>query len=320
MGQLAIASRQRLRSSTRRVDAEDITCELCHYCFMATLIQTLGIASCLGGTVQTCGYAAGLLRDEFTRQPVPRVSLQLQWHMLYPEKKGSKEVRLSRLYQKASQFTCHWTEARHPFLVIGGDHSCALGTWSGVLQALPHGNELGLIWLDAHMDAHTFATTPSGNIHGMPVAALLGKADKRLSAVYPADRFIQPENLVLIGVRSYEPAEYALLKQANVKIVFADQISDFSQTLLAAIEQLSKTCGMIGISLDLDLIDPEDAPGVETPVPGGIKAAVLLAALASAKRHAKFCGLEISEFNPESDRHAKTLHLMRAIVETFYAD
>ncbi|SDI15391.1 arginase [Nitrosomonas sp. Nm132] len=287
---------------------------------MARLIQTLGIASCLGGPVQACGHAAELLRDEFTRQPVPHAGLQLQWHMLYPEKKGSKEARLSRLYQKASEFTCYWTEARRPFLVIGGDHSCALGTWPGVLQGLPGGDELGLIWLDAHMDAHTFATTPSGNIHGMPVAALLGKADERLSAVYPTGRFIQPENLLLIGVRSYEPAEYALLKQANVKIVFADQISDLSQTLLAAIEQLSRTCGMIGISLDLDLIDPEDAPGVETPVPDGIKAAALLAALASAKRHAKFCGLEISEFNPESDRHAKTLHLMRAIVETFYAD
>lgn len=297
----------------------DIICQLCHHCFMTTCIQTLGIASGLGGPVQACGYAAELLRDEFERQPA-HAGLQLQWHMLYPEKKGLKETRLFQLYQKASQFTCYWTETRHPFLVIGGDHSCALGTWAGVLQGLPHSNELGLIWLDAHMDAHTFATTPSGNIHGMPVAALLGKADERLSAVYPTDRFIQPENLLLIGVRSYEAGEYALLQQANVKIIFADQISDFSQILLAAIEQLSSTCRMIGISLDLDLIDPEDAPGVETPVPGGIKAAALLAALAAVKRHTKLCGLEISEFNPESDRHAKTLHLMRTVVEVFYAD
>ncbi len=270
--------------------------------------------------MRTCGYAAELLRDEFARQSAAQTGLQLQWHMLYPEKTGTREDRLAHLYQKTSQFTRYWTESHHHFLVIGGDHSCALGTWSGVLQGLPHSSELGLIWLDAHMDAHTFATTPSGNIHGMPVAALLGKADERLGAIYPACRFIQPENLLLIGVRSYEAEEYALLKQANVKIVFVDQISDFSQTLLAAIEQLSRTCRTIGISLDLDLIDPEDAPGVETPVSGGIKAAALLAALALVKRHAKFCGLEISEFNPESDRHAKTLLLMKSIVETFYAD
>ena len=170
------------------------------------------------------------------------------------------------------------------------------------------------------MDANTFATTPSGNIHGMPVAALLGKADERLSTIYPASCFIQPENLLMIGIRSYEAGEYALLKQANVKIVFADQISDFSPTLLAAVEQLSRTCKTIGISLDLDLIDPEDAPGVETPVSGGIKTAALMEALTLVKHHAKFCGLEISEFNPESDRHAKTLLLMKSIVETFYAD
>lgn len=274
--------------------------------------------------MRKCGYAAELLRDKFARHPETHTGPQLQWHMLYPEKEGSKETRLSHLYQKVSRFTRYWTETRHPFLVIGGDHSCALGTWSGVLQGLPSNNELGLIWLDAHMDAHTFATTPSGNIHGMPVAALIGQADERLRAVYPTNCFIPPENLLLIGVRSYESAEYALLKQANVKVIFADQISDFSETLLHAIEQLSKTCGTIGISLDLDFIDPEDAPGVETPVPGGIKAAALLAALASVKGQikdqAKFCGLEISEYNPETDRHAKTLHLMKAIIETFFAD
>lgn len=287
---------------------------------MTKLIQTLGIASCLGGPMRTCGYAAELLRDEFARQSAAQTGLQLQWHMLYPEKTGPKEVRLAHLYQETSEFTRHWTESQRHFLVIGGDHSCALGTWAGVLQGLPHSNKLGLIWLDAHMDAHTFATTPSGNIHGMPVAALLGKADERLGAIYPACRFIQPENLLLIGVRSYEAGEYALLKQANVKITFANQISDFSQTLLAAIEQLSRTCSTIGISLDLDFIDPEDAPGVETPVSGGIKAAALLTALTLVKHHANLCGLEISEFNPENDRHAKTLQLMKRIVETFYAD
>lgn len=285
---------------------------------MVKLIQTLGIASCLGGPMRTCGYAAELLRDEFARQSAPQANLQLQWHILYPEEVGSKELRLFHLYQKASQFTQFWAESHHPFLVVGGDHSCALGTWSGVLQGLPSNSQLGLIWLDAHMDAHTFATTPSGNIHGMPVAALLGKADDRLRAVYPADRFIQPENLLLIGIRSYEAEEYALLKQADVKIVFADQISDFTQILLASIEQLSRSCNMIGISLDLDFIDPVDAPGVETPVSGGIKADELLTALSLVKHHTQVCGLEISEFNPENDRQAKTLQLMKRIIETFY--
>lgn len=269
--------------------------------------------------MRPCGYAAELLRDDFTRHPKPQNGLQLQWHMVYPDKKGSKENRLYRLHNRISQFTRYWTETHRPFLVVGGDHSCALGTWPGVLKGLPPSCELGLIWLDAHMDAHTFATTPSGNIHGMPVAALLGKGDERLAAMYPASRFIKPENLILIGVRSYEAEEYALLKQTNVKIVFAAEITDFSQVLQTAIAQLSRTCRTIGISLDLDLIDPEDAPGVETPVPGGIKAAAVLAALASVNRHPQLCGLEISEFNPENDRDGKTLQLMKALIEAFYA-
>lgn len=285
-----------------------------------TILQTLGIASCLGGPMRLCGYAAELLRDALARQPLQNNDLQLQWHIVHPDNRGSKDDRLYRLNRQASEFTQYWTEARRPFLVIGGDHSCALGTWPGVLKALPETEDLGLIWIDAHMDAHTFETSPSGNIHGMPVSALLGKADARLAALYPADRFIKPENLIQIGIRSYEPEEYALLQEANVKIIFADQITHLAQTLQAALERLSRTCIMIGISIDLDFIDPIDAPGVETPAPDGIKAAELIAALASISRHAKVCGLEISEYNPENDQGHKTLDLIKAIIEAFYAE
>ncbi|MGZ8187019.1 MAG: arginase family protein, partial [Methylobacter sp.] len=162
--------------------------------------------------------------------------------------------------------------------------------------------------------------SPSGNIHGMPLAALLGKGDKKLAAMYPGSDFIKPENLILIGVRSYENEEYELLKQAAVEIIFADRINRLAQVLINAIDKLSLSCQAIGISIDLDLIDPEDAPGVETPVQGGIKAAELIAALALINRHPKICGLEISEFNPEKDTNNKTLNLMKDIIEAFYGE
>jgi len=282
------------------------------------LLQTLGVASCLGGPLRSCGYAAEMLHDEFSRQKPEQQRLQLQWHMVYPESHGSKEEKLSRLNQSISRFTQYSTEQNQAFLVIGGDHSCALGTWGGVLNGLQQPDKFGLIWLDAHMDAHTFATSPSGNIHGMPLAALLGKADKKLATMYPGSDFINPENLILIGVRSYEREEYDLLKQEAVEIVFADRIDGLAQLLTKAIDKLSLSCQVIGISIDLDFIDPDDAPGVETPAQGGIKAEELLKALALIKRHPKICGLEISEFNPEKDSKNKTLHLMKAIVEAFY--
>ena len=284
------------------------------------ILQTLGVASCLGGPMRLCGYAAEMLHDEFDRQKPEQKRLQLQWHMVYPESHGSKEEKLSGLNQSISRFTQYFTEQNQTFLVIGGDHSCALGTWGGVLNGLEQPGKFGLIWLDAHMDAHTFATSPSGNIHGMPLAALLGRADKKLAAMYPGSSFIKPENLILIGVRSYENEEYALLKQAEVEIVFADRINGLAQELIQAINKLSLTCQAIGISIDLDFIDPEDAPGVETPAQGGIKAAELIEALLLINRHPKVCGLEISEFNPEKDSGNKTLHLMKDIIEAFFGE
>lgn len=270
--------------------------------------------------MRLCGYAAEMLHDEFVRQKPEQKRLNLQWHWIHPESHGSKDEKLSRLNQSISRFSQYWTEQNQAFLVIGGDHSCALGTWGGVLNGLRQPDKFGLIWLDAHMDAHTFATSPSGNIHGMPLAALLGKADKKLAAMYPGSDFIKPENLILIGVRSYEHEEYDLLKQAKVEIIFAEQIDGLAQVLTKAIDKLSLSCQVIGISIDLDFIDPDDAPGVETPAQGGIKAEELLKALALINRHPKICGLEISEFNPEKDPENKTLHLMKKIIEAFYGE
>jgi arginase len=284
------------------------------------ILQTLGVASCLGGPMRLCGFAAEMLRDEFARQPAEQKRLQLQWHMVHPEDQGNRDEKLSRLNRSISCFTQNWTEQNQAFLVIGGDHSCAMGTWGGVINGLQRPDKFGLIWLDAHMDAHTFATSPSGNIHGMPVSALLGKADKRLAAMYPGQGFIKPEHFIMIGIRSYEVEEYQLLKQAAVEIVFADRIKGLSQALTKAIDKLSRSCEVIGISLDLDFIDPDDAPGVETPVQGGIKAGELLDALALINRHPKILGLEISEFNPENDSDNKTVRLMKEIVEAFYGE
>jgi arginase len=284
------------------------------------ILQTLGVASCLGGLMRSCGYSAEMLRDEFDRQKPEQKRLQLQWHMLYPKHHGSREEKLARLNQSISRVTQYWAEKRQSFLVIGGDHSCALGTWGGVLNGLHQPRKFGLIWLDAHMDAHTFATSPSGNVHGMPLAALLGRGDKKLAAIYPGSDFIKPENLILIGVRNYEKEEFELLKQSAVEVVFADRMNGFAQALIKAVDQLSSSCQAIGISIDLDLVDPEDAPGVETPVLGGIKAAELIEALSLINRHPKICALEITEFNPEKDYKNKTLRLMKAIIEAFYGD
>ena len=154
----------------------------------------------------------------------------------------------------------------------------------------------------------------------MPVAALLGEADSNLSAVYPGRRFINPENLILLGIRSYEDQKYALLKRLNVEIVYARQTGKLAQTLAFIVDKLATGCDSIGISIDLDLVDPYDAPGVETPVTGGISGDDLIAAIAQINRHPKVCALEICEFNPNTDQGDKTLHLFENIIHSYYDD
>ncbi len=238
--------------------------------------------------------------------------------MLHPDNKGTNDDQLIRLNTTISQYSAQCLKQDQPFLVVGGDHSCALGTWSGILNTLDKSKKLGLIWLDAHLDAHTFSTSPSGNIHGMPVAALLGCADKKLARFYPTHHTINAENLKMIGIRSYEEKEYQLLKQQHVHITFADKISNLTQLLSSTVSQLSQRCELIGISIDLDVVDPKDAPGVETPVDEGIRADELIKAISAVRNNRKICALEISEFNPENDVNNKTLHLIKALVDAFY--
>jgi arginase len=279
-------------------------------------IQAMGVTSCLGGPERQCGYAAEMLRNEYARSE--NTNFQLQWHMLHPDNKGSNEAQLIRLIKSISQYSSVCFNTKQPFLVVGGDHSCALGTWSGVLNSLAPPNKLGLIWLDAHLDAHTFSTSPSGNIHGMPIAALLGDTDKKLASFYPSNTYIDSENLKMIGIRSNEDEEYQLIKRHNVSVIFSDQISSLTQLLLSTIKQLSLTCQSIEISIDLDIVDPKDAPGVETPVKGGIKTEELINAVSNIRHNQKICALEISEFNPENDINDKTLHLIKRLVDAFY--
>jgi arginase len=202
-------------------------------------------------------------------------------------------------------------------LVVGGDHSCAIGTWSGVHRALQRKGPLGLIWIDAHMDSHTFATTPSGQIHGMPLAALLGHGERALTAIEGAEAKLRPEHVCLIGVRSFETGEAALLQRLGVRVYDMDEVrrrglADVFDEALAIVRH--GTAGF-GVSVDLDALDPEEEPGVTTPVPGGLRRAELVAALAHLRGDPAFVAMEIVEYNPRRDRGHATADAAGALVD-----
>lgn len=195
--------------------------------------------------------------------------------------------------------------AGHFPLVVGGDHSCAIGTWSGVHRALADKGPLGLIWIDAHMDSHTFASTPSGQIHGMPLACLLGYGDAELTSIDGAEAKLHPEHVCLIGVRSFEAGEAALLHQLGVRVFDMEEIHrrGLAEVFDEALTIVRDGTAGFGVSVDLDAFDPTEEPGVGSPVPGGLRRAELAEALTRLRGDPSFVAMEVAEYNPIGRAH-----------------
>ena len=201
-------------------------------------------------------------------------------------------------------------------VVIGGDHVVAVGTWAGVTHGLEAKEKFGLIWVDAHMDAHTMETTPSQAYHGMPVAILLGHGEPSLVNLLDKGPVLRPEHVCLLGVRSYEEGEAKLLERLGVRIFFMEEIEKrgFDAVFQEALAIVKKGTKGYGISIDLDAFDPEEAPGVGTPAPQGLRQRDVLPALSQIKNDSALKAFEIVEFNPDRDKSDKTLYLMRDIL------
>ncbi len=153
-------------------------------------------------------------------------------------------------------------------LVLGGDHSIAIGTIAGVAE---HYKNLGVIWYDAHGDLNTGETSPSGNIHGMPLAVSLGIGHPYLTGLGGYAPKIRPENVVIIGARSLDDGEKELIQEKGIKVYTMHEIDRLGMTKVMeeAMEYVTNGTDGVHLSLDLDALDPHDAPGVGTPVLGG---------------------------------------------------
>jgi len=207
--------------------------------------------------------------------------------------------------------------AGHFPLVVGGDHSCAIGTWSGVHRALAPRGRVGLIWIDAHMDSHTFATTPSGQINGMPLAALLGHGEPALTGIDGAGAALQPAQVCLVGVCSYEAGEAALLQRLGVRVFDMAEIHrrGLAEVFDEALAIVRRGTAGFGVSVDLDALDPDEAPGVGSAVPDGLRGAELAAALSRLRDDPAFVAMEIVEYNPRRDRDRVTARAAGALVD-----
>jgi len=196
-------------------------------------------------------------------------------------------------------------QAGHFPLVLGGDHSLSVGSISG---AAKH-KKLGIIWVDAHADFNTPETTPSGNIHGMPLAALCGLGDSRLVSLWDeTPPILDPKRVAVIGARDLDLGEKRNLREAGVMVQSMEQIDRLGMVaaLEKAIERVSRDVDGIYLSFDMDSLDPRHAPGVGTPVNGGLTFREAHLACEVIAETGKLIGMDMVEVNPILDVQNQT--------------
>lgn len=195
-------------------------------------------------------------------------------------------------------------QEKHIPLIVGGDHSLSIGSISGVAKKY---NNLGVLWIDAHGDINNSNTSPSGNIHGMPLGVLLGEGHEGLVNVHHDGQKLKHENIVLIGVRDLDVGEKAYIKANKIECYTMNDVRKLGLDVVIneALTYL-KECDGIHLSLDVDSLDPSEIPGTGTKVDGGIFLAEMLLALTELSLEGNLVSVDLVEVNPLLDDGNKT--------------
>jgi arginase len=243
-------------------------------------------------------------------------NIDVPGHYTLTDKGFEERLRLIHLacqqtYQLARQAVSDGTIP----IFLGGDHSASIGSIGGIT----HQAGCGLVWIDAHGDFNTPESSETCNIHGMALAILLGKGPRELVDIGRSGAKLDPGKVVLIGARQLDPAEKRLLKQSGVTIYTMREIDEqgIGAVVAAALEQLDG-CSRIHVSLDMDSLDPNESPGVGTPVPGGLnyrEAQLLMETISDTNL---LCSLDIMETNPILDIRNQTAQIGVALAASLF--
>src|SRR5437773_5987099 len=227
-----------------------------------------------------------------------------------PSAKYLKEITAT--CTKAAELVIKTLESGMVPMVLGGDHSVAAGTVAGVAEFYRRQNQkVGLIWIDAHSDINTPETSPSGNVHGMPLAAIMGLGPAELANIYNISPKVHAENCVLVGVRDIDAQERENIRKTGIEVYTMRDIDErgMRQVIEEALRAAGRGTAGYHISLDMDWIDPEDAPGVGTPVRGGATYREAHLAMEIIADHGRMLSFEVVEVNPVIDEHNRTADL-----------
>jgi arginase len=213
--------------------------------------------------------------------------------------------RLAAIVEKAA------ADGRFP-LVLGGDHSLAVGSVSGVSRHWRKQKQtIGLIWIDAHADMNTPESSMSGNVHGMPLACIIGRGPKELTHIYNYAPKVPPKNTVIVGLRDVDQLERQMVRESGVHIFTMRDIDErgLKPVMMDALRFATDGTAGFHLSLDMDSVDPQQAPGVGTPVPGGLTYREAHLAMEMAGDSGQMLALDVVEVNPVLDIANRTADL-----------
>ena len=294
---------------------------------MVRKVRIIGSAFGKGARRAGCQDGPFELRMDKIERSIPHEEIEVKWNKIiytgddpdYPDQPAMELVaeHNRKLCERMRFFS---TSDMFP-LVFGGDHSIAVGTWSGVVAGLDAYDKFGLIWIDAHMDAHDEETSESGFIHGMPLAVLLGEGNEKLTSIGGDARKLSPENVTLVGVRSFEDGERKRLERLGVRIIYMDEVNKigFKKAMEIALERAKNGTKGFGITIDIDGFDPEFAPAVGTPEKGGIARVDAIDVLKGFFYEDKLKAIEITEFNPHFDVEDKTQKFLEELMHSMFS-
>jgi arginase len=286
---------------------------------MPQKIRIIGVPMDLGASrrgvdmgpsaLRVAGLQARIKQLGHQVEDIGNISVKQPEEMSYGEKRAKYLAEIADACKDLGAIVEKSLEESMLPVVLGGDHSIAAGTLSGIAAYFKKKEKkIGLIWLDAHGDINTPESSPSGNVHGMPLAAAMGYGAIELVELQGFKPKVEPQNISLVGIRDLDTQEKKLAKKSGVHVFTMRDIDErgMREVMSDALKYAMDDTDGISVSLDMDFVDPSDAPGVGTPVRGGVTYREAHLAMEMIADTEAMASLEIVEINPVIDEHNRT--------------
>jgi arginase len=286
---------------------------------MAQKIRIIGVPMDLGASrrgvdmgpsaLRVAGLQARIKQLGHQVEDIGNISVKQPEEMSYGEKRAKYLAEIADACKDLAGIVEKSLDESMLPVVLGGDHSIAAGSLSGVASHFKKKEKkVGLIWLDAHGDINTPESSPSGNVHGMPLAAAMGYGAIELVELQGLKPKVEPQNISLVGIRDLDSQEKKLAKKSGVHVFTMRDIDErgMREVMSDALKYAMDDTDGISVSLDMDFVDPSDAPGVGTPVRGGVTYREAHLAMEMLADTEAMVSLEVVEINPVIDEHNRT--------------